>query len=131
MGEDNTDNNLTVTAEAVLNEVTITSGKVTNGVLVIASGYQQASVNSVDHTATLRIRSGTNAAAGSWASNNIDRTITRIIDGTGIDTGGKFGWTMIFFITGLTWASTNYVQLTAASSHNSDVGCEALNVLYL
>lgn len=117
----------TPVAETLIGQVTITANKVTNGILVIATGKAR---NADDTNAnTIYLNTGTNADGITSATHQ--KTITREVytttDGEMIDVG----WAMVYYITGLTWSSTQYVSVTGATAEGGRyITCESIVVLY-
>ena len=134
MGSDQTAETISSSSsETVLGEVTITASKVTNAVLIYATGSYE-SKNDEEESITIRLRAGTNARGGSWESNSVIKTIVREVKNTSSHVSGvRGGWAIVFRLTGLTWASTNYVQISGQNSDTAaqtESGCESIEVYY-
>lgn len=118
-----TANSVSSTSESEALEVTITAGSVANGILVFAGGT--ANVNT-SISGTIRLRAGTDTTA---TNNTQYKSITRSSSDTSL---AKHGWSMVYYINDLTWASTNYVTITGFTTGGSQpVEAEYLEVIYL
>lgn len=113
---------MTGVTETKIAQCTIAANKVTTGVLVIASGKAAMSGSGGSQTNTIKLYAGTSTTA---TSNTLQHTIIRT-SANGAD-DFQTGWTIAFFVTGLTWSSTNYVQITGASTSASlTVTCDSV-----
>lgn len=131
-----TGSTITITsAEIRMGIVTVTANLVTNGVYIhaIGRGVQFTGPAGMGtNTATIRLRCGTNS---NGVSNTAQKTIARYSSGaTGTNIEQGLEWDIIYFLTGLTWSSTNYVTITgqmSVATANTLLSCESIEVLYL
>lgn len=110
------------TSETEIGEVEIPADEVDSGVLVIATGSFDGNQGA---TSTIKLYGGTNATA---TNNTLFKTITRKTP-TPSSSDTKVGWTIVYWVTGLTWASLNYINITgenSASNAGIITGCESI-----
>ena len=123
---DQTGGNITnSTTETEIGEAEVPANKISTGVLVIATGTCGAD-NATAFTSTIKLYGGTNATA---TSNTLFKTITRYVIANVVN---SVHWTIVYWVTGLTWSSLNYINITGKNS-NAEAGdttfCESIVVL--
>jgi hypothetical protein len=111
--QDQAARSITGITETRIGGVTCNANTVTNGVLIIASGDSYNDTAAGTHT--INLRCGTNA---NGTSNTAQKTIARRMDTTARNSGP---WTITYYVSGLTWSSTNYMTITANNSQATGV----------
>jgi len=119
------------TAETEIGEVSIAANLVTTGILVIATGTSNLIASASDGTATIKLYGGTSATATS--NTEFKSTVrTNATTAAGSANTIDLDWTMVFYISTLTWTSTNYINITATlSSVSQSSTCESIEIIYL
>ena len=114
------------TNETEIGEVTIPANKVTNGVLVTATG-SCAGGGSGGGNVLAKLRAGTSTTG---SGNALYKTATRIFL-TDINT--TQGWAIVYYIDDLTWSSTNYVNIMGKCSKVlvETCTCDSIEVIFL
>lgn len=96
------------TTETEIGEVQVPANKIGSGVLVIATGKFIANQ---DDSTTITLYGGTSTTG---TSNTEFKAITRNVNGAGGE--DTMSWTVVFWVTGLTWSSLNYINITGKNS---------------
>lgn len=128
VGSDQTAGSTASSSETKIGEVTVPADTVTNGILVIATGY---GTQETSQSMTVKLRAGSSTTATSnseyksYSASFPDYTSTNRVEKS---------WTFVYFIDDLTWSNTNYVHITGSVDGayvSKTVVCESIEVLYL
>ena len=116
---------INTTSEVSSIQVTIPANTVTNGVLIIADvTCDQGGV--VNDTVTTRMRVGSNSGSPTSNSNEVQDVVR-----TASVTGNDERVTLMKYVTGQTWTSDVYADITIQPSRNTNYGgiCNSIVVL--
>ncbi len=108
------------TNETEIGEVQIPANEVDSGVLVFATGTGKEFNN---NNSTIKLYGGTSATA---TNNTLFKTITRNFPNIGNKVGA---WAIVYWVTGLTWSSVNFINITGTNSQNNanaQTTCESI-----
>lgn len=122
--QDQTGGSTVANADTEIAECQVAANTVSSGVLVMASGFFEYAEGGSD--SVIKLWAGTSATA---TSNTLEKTIT-VTPPAGTDSISKIGWSLEMYVTGLTWSSLNYINITGnGGAGGNAVSCHSLVVM--